>query len=353
MADLIEPITVVGYGLAGACVADVLLATGRSIRILDETRPGAASPVGPGQINPLATRRLRPAWRLAEALPRARSFYERVERICGERLFHDVPILRILQDERQAKELEARRNEPEANRYIRDLTVEESEWMRGPLCAPYGAFATELGGWLDVQAFLSAHRRLLENDVRVTWNPPDAEPLLDPLSAGYQSVPGTIVWCEGWRMRLNPLWASIDDNPAKGEWVRVRLEGFPPTSAIVNGACWIQPLPDGTARVGSTYSWADFESGPTVEGTATLLRNLSAIFEGGVEVLSQHAGVRPIVRDTRPVVGRHPSAPRHFILNGFGSKGTLYGPWLAELLRDYILGTEALPGELNVQRFFK
>ncbi len=345
------PVTIVGFGLAGALVATELLRRGRRLRIVDETLPGAASPVGPGQINPLATRRFRVGWKLDEALPAALDTYRAIEAACGEPLYRECPILRVVKDQAQAEDLENRRKEPETARWIRGPSPAEQQCIATRLRAPFGAFVTVGGGWLDVPRFLEVMRRALHSDPRVHWNPPETATLRNPSAALPAS--GTTVWCEGWRARHNPLWRHMDHNPAKGEWMRVRLCEPLGVKVIVNGPCWILPLPDGTARVGATYAWSSFEAGPSADARVTLVKNLAATYSGAFEILSQHVGVRPIVRDTRPVAGRHPKHPEHWILNGLGSKGALYGPWAARLLADAMEAGAALPREIDAARFFR
>ncbi len=344
-------VTIVGFGLAGAFAATELLRRGHRLRIVDDVRPGAASPVGPGQINPLATRRFRVGWKLDEALPAALDTYRAAESACGEPLYHARPILRIVKDQTQAEDLEKRRDEPDAARWIRDPSPAEQQCIANRLRAPFGAFVTYGGGWLDVPGYLEVMRRTLQSDPRVHWNPPETAMLREPFAALPDS--GPTVWCEGWRARHNPLWRNIDHNPAKGEWMRVRLGEPLRADVIVNGPCWIQPLPDGTARAGATYTWSSFESGPTADARITLVKNLAATYNGPFEILSQHVGVRPIVRDTRPVAGRHPEQPDHWILNGLGSKGALYGPWAARLLAAAMDEGAPLPREIDVTRYFR
>lgn len=346
-------VTIVGFGLAGACCALELRRRGCPLRIIDAVRPGAASPVGPGQINPLSTRRLRPTWRVDEALPRALDLFRRIETASGEPLFHPRPILRILKDEAQARDLAQRKSDADASRWIRDATSAESECVEKRLRAPFGAFVTVGGGWLDVPRFIETARNALGADNDARWLPPDAMAPPDPSVPPGGKESGPVIWCEGWRARNNPLWETLDHNPAKGEWMRVRLGDPLGVEAIVNGPSWIQPLPDGTARAGATYAWSSFESGSTADAQITLIKNLSATYAGPFTILSQHVGVRPIVRDTRPVIGQHPGYPRHWILNGLGSKGALHGPWAAHLLADALLDGKAPPREVDVKRFFQ
>jgi glycine/D-amino acid oxidase-like deaminating enzyme len=64
-------------------------------------------------------------------------------------------------------------------------------------------------------------------------------------------------------------------------------------------------------------------------------------------------GVRPAVRDRRPLLGRHPALPWLSVCGGFGSKGVSLAPRLAALLADYLGGQGELWLEVDVARYNK
>ena len=109
-------------------------------------------------------------------------------------------------------------------------------------------------------------------------------------------------------------------------------------------------MPDGTFRAGSTYAWDHFDDPPTEAGRDTILGMLAEFVEARFEVVDQKAGVRPIVKDYRPVLGTSAQSPRAGILNGLGSKGVLAAPWLAGRLLDHLESGADL-GEMDVRRW--
>jgi glycine oxidase len=42
------------------------------------------------------------------------------------------------------------------------------------------------------------------------------------------------------------------------------------------------------------------------------------------------AGVRPTVKDRKPLIGLHPKNPKIGIFNGLGARGVLMGPYLSK-----------------------
>lgn len=62
------------------------------------------------------------------------------------------------------------------------------------------------------------------------------------------------------------------------------------------------------------------------------------------------AGIRPTVKDRRPLVGVHPKYKNLFILNGLGTHGALLAPYTATSLYDFIENGKMIDKEMNITR---
>ncbi len=84
-----------------------------------------------------------------------------------------------------------------------------------------------------------------------------------------------------------------------------------------------------------------------------MIQKLKKFITVDFEVVDQVAGIRPTVTDRRPLVGRHPDSKlsRLFVLNGFGSRGVLIGPYAAKELIALIEEEEPLDAEMDISRF--
>jgi glycine/D-amino acid oxidase-like deaminating enzyme len=71
------------------------------------------------------------------------------------------------------------------------------------------------------------------------------------------------------------------------------------------------------------------------------------------EIIDQLAGVRPTVRDRKPILGAHPEYKNIFILNGFGSRGVMAAPSLSKKLINLIFEKKEVDKEINLDRFLK
>jgi len=88
-------VEVIGFGIAGACVALQLQRSGRQVRVIDDGREGS-SHVAAGLVNPVAGRNFEPSWEVSEAWAVALPFYREL----GEGLYQELPILRLWRDEK-------------------------------------------------------------------------------------------------------------------------------------------------------------------------------------------------------------------------------------------------------------
>ena len=69
------------------------------------------------------------------------------------------------------------------------------------------------------------------------------------------------------------------------------------------------------------------------------------------ETVEHVAGIRPIIRQSRPVIGSHPENENLFIFNGLGSKGVLYAPGVADRLAAFLCENREIEEDLNIDAF--
>ena len=65
------------------------------------------------------------------------------------------------------------------------------------------------------------------------------------------------------------------------------------------------------------------------------------------------AGVRPTVRDRRPLIGIHPAFRNLAILNGLGTRGVMIAPTAAKQLFNHLEKNEQLDPVTDIKRFEK
>ena len=283
-------IEVIGFGLAGACVALQLQRAGHRVRVIDDGLPGS-SHVAAGLINPVAGRNFELSWELAESLEIALPFYREL----GGELFHPATIFRRWLGDKDRGKFERKRSDFES--WIAKVD-EEGLTIHG-------------GGWLDCPAFLKAAR----------------EAFLDGGGEiGSKSEGKEAVWCTGAAGLMRQDFPGIDHRSAKGEILTVRIPGLNETR-ILTGSGWLIPTGGDLYRTGATYEWENLDSGPTESGRAKVEGMLRKFTDLEYEVVDHVAGVRPIIDRSNPSIRFQES--RGWFVNGLGSKGVIYAPRLA------------------------
>lgn len=122
---------------------------------------------------------------------------------------------------------------------------------------------------------------------------------------------------------------------------------------IINASIFIIPIGNDFYKVGATYDWNDKTNDTTEEAKTELLDKLNEVINCEYEVVDHFAGVRPTVKDRRPLVGTHPDYTNLYILNGLGTRGVMLGPFLAKQLYDFIENKIPLDREIDINRIYK
>lgn len=290
-------IEVIGFGLAGACVALRLLERGMEFRVIDDEKPGSTI-VAAGLVNAVAGKNFEPSWKVSKYWEEAFPFYNGLD----PKLFTRLPIHRLWRDEKDRAKFHRKRELLEP--WIDQIDDTGVTWKGG--------------GWLDTRAFLKAARQRLENaGIEFTARPEGAK---------------TQIFCTGAAGLLKKDFSDITHRSAKGEILTVRIPSWN-ESRILTQNGWIIPIGDDLYRVGATYEWDQLDNATTTEGrekVETILRKFTSL---DFTVENHVAGVRPIIQRSRPIIRQDGN---RWILNGLGSKGIIYAPLAAMELVDQL-----------------
>ena len=114
----------------------------------------------------------------------------------------------------------------------------------------------------------------------------------------------------------------------------------------------MMPVSEKRLRVGATYSWDPLDWNATKEATDELESKLKALLKIPYTIKSVIAGVRPSVRDRRPLVGVHPEYSNVALLNGLGTKGVTLAPFFSNELVQHLENGKELNPLVNIKRYF-
>jgi glycine/D-amino acid oxidase-like deaminating enzyme len=159
-----------------------------------------------------------------------------------------------------------------------------------------------------------------------------------------------LIFCEGFQAVSNPYFKWLPIQPTKGEVLEVQTENFNP-ECIYNKAVYVVPVGAGRFRIGATYNWRHPDEQPSAEGQQELAERFSQITSQHFSVLNHRAGIRPAVRDRKPLAGMHPQYPQLGVFNGMGSKGVLMAPYLAQQFAAALAGEGEVVPEIQISRY--
>jgi glycine/D-amino acid oxidase-like deaminating enzyme len=205
---------------------------------------------------------------------------------------------------------------------------------------------------VDTEVLLNQYHAYLKNlDLLVerAFDYNELEVLDDHLR--YQNLKAKqIVFAEGFGMHANPFFKHLPLDGTKGELFIIKAPELD-LDVIVNTSVFILPLGNDLFKVGATYNWEDKTDLPTEEGKQELIDRIKEILTCDFEIIDHFAGVRPTVKDRRPLLGTHHLHKNIHILNGLGTRGVMLAPAMALDLYDYIKNGKALDKSVNVNRY--
>ena len=335
---------IIGQGIAGSTLALSLLERGKSVLVVDRQDKGSSTRAAAGLITPLTGKGMNPAWRQDRCLKFARNFYHNLEKTTGRKFFHPQPVVRLFLDEKQQVKWQGKKET-------------HAQWAHDvsdlPFNSNHGGIEMPDGAWLDTKVFLRDVKDLLRT--RSAWREDDfseSDVTLHADSITWKDVTaGKVILCQGaYGLGRGGWFGDVPHRSAKGEVLTLWLDGLDESKRYhANG--WLAPRGGGVWKAGSNYEWNQLNSDPTDKGKDEVLSKIKSWVTVPIEVIDHEAGVRPIIRNSQPLIGFHPDLPQVGFFNGLGSKGTLMAPYVADHFADHLSGGGALDDELQLKYF--
>jgi glycine/D-amino acid oxidase-like deaminating enzyme len=161
-----------------------------------------------------------------------------------------------------------------------------------------------------------------------------------------------VVFCEGFGLKSNPFFNELPLNGTKGETITIHAPELQ-IDFLVKSTLFVLPLKDNQYKIGATFNWTDKTSDPTEEGKLELVEKLDKVLSVPYTIIDHNAGVRPTVKDRRPLVGVHPEYTQLAVLNGMGTRGVMIAPSMAKELYEHLEHGKSLDPEVDIQRYAK
>lgn len=339
---------IVGCGLAGVSFCEELRADAKSFVVFDD-HSQQSSMVAAGLYNPVILKRFTSVWKAKEQLQMVNAFYEHLEKLLGVKLDYKLPVYRRFASIEEQNGWYNATDKPALEDFLFSEVILNGNAM---IDAPYGFGKVLETGRIDTSTLLKHYKLFLKTINSYVAETFEHEELIHHENeVTYKNIKANyIVFAEGFGMVNNPFFKNLPLNVAKGEVLTIKAPDLK-MDFILKSSVFLVPELDDCYSVGATYNWEDKTHDITDEAKTELLDKLNKLISCDYEVVGQVAGIRPTVRDRRPLVGCHPKYPNVAILNGLGTRGVMIGPYVAKQLFQHLEMGMPLESEIDIKRF--
>ena len=339
---------VVGLGIAGISACARLIEEGKDFVVFD-TAQQTATRVAGGVVNPVVLKRFTPVWEMNAFMNEALPFYKRLSRYLDCSFIKELPINRVLTNPKEQNDWMVASDKKILEPY---LSARIGENKNAAINAPYGFGEVLQAFKLDTPTLLNSFRDMLQKTGRYIDASFQYQKLkLTDTGLAYGDIKAKrIILCEGSAALKNPFFPPECLIPKKGEYLIIKAPDLQ-LSSVLKGPFFIIPLGDHIYKVGATFVHGDNTFLETNRSKEQIENALRKMISCEFEIISQLVGMRPTVKDRRPIVGKHIKYAQIAFLNGLGTRGILIAPRLSKLLHDHLEHGLELPKDVRIDRF--
>ena len=340
---------IVGQGLAGSLLAWTLIQQHYKVLVIDNGEENA-SKIAAGLINPITGQRLVKTANLEHFLTTAKLYYQQLSATFSQSFLVELPMLRILQNQREYETAQRRLQEPDYQGFISQILTDLT-----PYHAPYGILLQQQTAYLRTRLLLDNLRDYFQQRgsyQKIKFNYQDIT--LTPKLRWQAIEPKTIIFCEGYLAQQNPWFNKLPFQLAKGEILSCETTDFCPEQ-MLNFRHWLIPLDQHRFKTGATFDPKQLNLERSENARLNLLSSLQSTCPHlySINVYEHKVGIRPTTLDKQPFIGWHPNYPNLYIFNGFGAKGSLFIPWHAKHLLEHFHQNIPLAKHCQINRYDK
>ncbi|WP_400077054.1 NAD(P)/FAD-dependent oxidoreductase [Winogradskyella sp. R77965] len=339
---------IVGCGLASIAFCEQLRTHNKSFVVFDDNSQ-KSSIVAAGLYNPVILKRFSEVWKAKEQLELALPLYTKIEKELKIKFDYKLRILRRLNSIQEQNKWFTASDKPSLEAF---LSIQLIKNINPQIDAPFGFGEVLNAGRVDTQTLISGYKALLINEgflQEATFQHSNVQ--LESSIILYENFRAKqIVFAEGFGAKKNPFFNHIPLTGSKGEILTIKAPDLKIDYAI-KSSVFVIPIGKDLYNVGSTYNNEDKSNAPTETAKEELLSKLKTFIKCDFEVINQVAGIRPTVKDRRPLVGRHAKHKNLYVLNGLGTRGVMIAPYVAKELFEFIENNKQLDSEIDINRF--
>jgi glycine oxidase len=324
------------------------LQNNKSVRVINDQSQNS-SKVAAGLYNPVILKRFTQVWQANEQIALLHKFYSELEIKLNVKLDYQMPLLRKFHSVEEQNDWFTASDKPNLTDFLSHHLIPN---QYKAIDAPLGYGEVLGSGFVDTSVLLESYKDYLmtiNSFVEQTFD--HNQLVVDSDAIQYKEYKAKhIIFAEGYGMLLNPFFSALPLDGAKGELLLIKAPDLK-LDVIVKKEIFIIPLRNDIYKVGATYNWEDKTNTPTPEAKIELLEALRDLIQCDFDVVDHLAGVRPTVKDRRPMIGTHPQHSNMHLLNGLGTRGVMLAPAMAKMLYENIESGTALNPHVDIRRF--
>lgn len=338
---------IVGSGLAGIAFSEIALQNNKTILVVNNQSHNSTRIAG-GLYNPVILKRFSEVWQASEQLELLYNFYANLEKKLQVKLDYKLPLLRKFYSVEEQNNWFTASDKPNLSKFLSTILITK-KWNSIP--SPFNFGEVLYSGYVDTNLLVDSYKQFLINQNSYLEDTFDYSGLvIEKEFISYQDIKAKhIIFAEGFGMLLNPFFNKLPLDGTKGELLLIKAPNLN-LEVIMKSSIFVLPIGNDIYKVGATYNWEDKTNIPTESAKKELIDNLKELITCDFEVIEHYAGVRPTVKDRRPLVGTHPVHKNLHVLNGLGTRGVMLAPAMAKNLYNHIENQIPLDKNIDILR---
>ncbi len=339
---------IVGCGLAGIAFCEQLIEHQKSFVVFDD-QSQLSSIVAAGLYNPVTLKRFTEVWKAKEQLSLALPFYENLEEKLHVKLDYKLPVYRRFASVEEQNDWFTASDKPTLEDFLSTKLIKNDN---NAVIAPFGFGKVLQTGRVDTATLLKYYKLFLKENNSFRFETFEYDLInISEDSITYKNFKTKhLVFAEGFGMVKNPFFKQLPLNVAKGEVLTIKAPELK-IDYVLKSSIFLVPEGNDLYSVGATYNWEDKTHHITQGAKTELLKQLEQLISCDFEVVDQRAGIRPTVKDRRPLIGTHPTYKNLAILNGLGTRGVMIAPYVAQALYNHLENGIPLDKEMDINRY--
>lgn len=338
---------IVGLGIAGISICEQLRKNNKSFIVFDANT--SVTKIAGGTVHPCILKYFTLVWNGTSFYNSALPFYKEIESFLASSFTSQTPILKVFNSIEEQNLWSIASDKKELEDFLNESILPNDN---NAVNAEFGFGKVNHNFQINTKTLIESYRKLLLSNGSLRETPINYDELtINPDGVNYNSIEAKkIIFSEGPSVIKNPLFPKAYLIPKKGEYITIKAPRLN-SKEILKSKFFVIPLGKDIYKVGATFAHNDHSNSITEKGKNELVEALEKLITVPFEVINQEVGMRPTVKDRRPLLGNLSKQNNVYFYNGLGTRGLLMAPLLSEYLFNYIEEGINLPSEIDINRF--